>query len=606
MNNLYLYLVLLLFLAPFQSDAQVQTEAWLVWENKDVASLSDDNTGSTFALSSDVLTTDGSQSLHVSPGGRSEETKLALAASGADLQAWADSRQLSLEIYLPEENSLNPNAFFLGLADVTGNWTWIDGIFGNTELTAGWNHVVFTLTPAMRDIKLDSRYTIFLSFFNQSQSGKNPLSEPFYLGHAYLSAPDSLSVGSYQDEVEALLRMDNTALLEAIARESFNFFWLEANPDNGLIKDRSTPDSPASIAAVGFGLAAIPIGVERGWISYEEGYERVLTTLETFANGGVQGEHGFFYHFVDMQTGERVWDSEISSIDTSLFIVGALTAGEYFAGTEAETLANLLYEQIDWQWMMNGRSFVSMAWKPENGFLSASWNHFDESILLYVLAIASPTHPAPVTMWDEMRRPVNLRGEYIYLASDPLFVYQYPLAYLDLRDKEDAFANYFNNTTRACERNRQYSINHAETFTTYQNGVWGISASDGPQGYDAYGASDGHHDGTVAPYASIACLPFTPKASFESIRAMLSNYGVQAWGEYGFVSAINAYEGWYSTEHIGIDLGDSLLMIANYQDAFVWDVFMQNPNIQQALLDIGFVDSEGDYAVTPAYLDATR
>jgi hypothetical protein len=205
-----------------------------------------------------------------------------------------------------------------------------------------------------------------------------------------------------------------------------------------------------------------------------------------------------------------------------------------------------------------------------------------------------------------MHRPVNLRGEYIYLASEPLFVYQYPLAYLDLRDKEDAFANYFNNTIKACERNRQYSIDHAETFTTYQNGVWGISASDGPQGYDAYGASDGHHDGTVAPYASIACLPFTPEASFESMRAMLSNYGVQVWGEYGFVSAINAYEGWYSTEHIGIDLGDSLLMIANYQDGFVWDVFMQNPNIQQALLDIGFVDSDDDYAVTPAYLEVSR
>jgi hypothetical protein len=599
-----LWIVLFLFFAL--NLAQAQTEAWLVWENKDIASLSNDNTGTSFALSGDVQTADGLESLEVTPSGSAEETKLALAVNGADLEVWTGQEQLTLEVYLPEENAMNPNAFFLGMADVGGNWTWLDGVFGDAQLRSGWNQVVYTLSSPMRAIENDAQYMLYFSFFNENAGSKTPLSEAFYLGHAYFGSQEATGSSNYQDEVEALLRMDDAALLDAVARASFDFFWLEANPENGLIKDRSTAESPSSIAAVGFGLAAIPIGIDRGWISHEEGYARTLTTLETFANGGVEGEHGFFYHFVDMQTGERVWESELSSIDTALFIIGALTAAEYFPDTEVETLANQLYEAIDWQWMMNERNMVSMGWKPDEGFFSATWDHFDESILLYVLAIASPSHPAPVSMWAEMRRPVDRVLEYIYLPSEPLFVYQYPHAFLDLRDKEDAFANYFNNTRIACERNRNFSINHAEDFETYQNGVWGISASDGPEGYRAYGAAEGYHDGTIAPYASISCLPFTPEYAFESMRAMLSNYGSQAWREYGFVSAINAEENWYSTEHIGIDEGDTLLMIANYQDEFVWNLFMQNETIQQALLDIGFVESQGDYAVTPAYLEASR
>jgi hypothetical protein len=409
----------------------------------------------------------------------------------------------------------------------------------------------------------------------------------------------------YQREVELLLSLDDVGLLDAVAHETFDYFWYEANPANGLIKDRSTPDSPSSIAAVGFGLAAIPVGVDRGWITYDQGYERALTTLKTFAEGGVQGEHGFFYHFVDMQTGERVWSSELSSIDTALFIAGALTAGEYFQGTEVEALANQLYEQIDWQWMMANGTMIAMGWKPDIGFLSAFWDHFDESLLLYALAIGSPTHPVPAETWDAWKRPVNVSGEYIYLPGEPLFVYQYPLAYLDLRNREDAYANYFNNAVRACQRNRQFAIDNAEVFATYRDGVWGISASDGPRGYKAYGAG-GAHDGTVAPYASIACLPFTPDAALESMRAMLSKYGTKVWREYGFVSAINAEEDWYSTEHIGIDQGDILLMIANYQDGFVWKLFMQNEPIQNALAKMGFVEQESDYAVTPAYLEAAK
>lgn len=586
---------------------------WGAWENKDIGALGDDNTGSTFALSEEVLSPAGNPTLQVTPGGSAEETKLAFPVSAADLQDWTSYTRVELEVYLPPENALNANRFFLGMADVTGEWAWVGGVFGGaTQLQTGWNRIVYEPLQPMREPQEGGSYMLYLSFFYEEAGGKTPLTEPFYLGSAYLTgvempagAAEYSPEAVYQREVDLLLSLDDVGLLDAVAHETFDYFWYEANPANGLIKDRSTPDSPSSIAAVGFGLAAIPVGVDRGWITYDQGYERALTTLKIFAEGGVQGEHGFFYHFVDRQSGERVWSSELSSIDTALFIAGALTAGQYFQGTEVEALASQLYEQIDWQWMMANGTMVSMGWKPDIGFLSAFWDHFDESLLLYALAIGSPTHPVPAEAWDTWKRPVNVSGEYIYLPGEPLFVYQYPLAYLDLRGREDAYANYFNNAVRACQRNRQFAIDNAETFATYQDGVWGISASDGPRGYKAYGAG-GAHDGTVAPYASIACLPFTPDAAFESMRAMLSKYGTQVWREYGFVSAINAEEDWYSTEHIGIDQGDILLTIANYQDGFVWNLFMQNKHIQNALAKMGFVEKDSDYAVTPEYLAAAR
>jgi hypothetical protein len=290
-----------------------------------------------------------------------------------------------------------------------------------------------------------------------------------------------------------------------------SYFWNEANPANGLIRDRSTKDSPCSIAAVGFGLSAIPVGIERGWITRDEGYERTLTTLKTFANGGVEGKNGFYYHFVDMSEGRRFGDCEISSIDTALFLAGALTAGQYFAGTEVEALANKVYEAADWQWMMNEGDTLSMGWKPEIGFLSARWNSFNEGLLAYVLAIGSPTYPIPASAWDCIFRPVN--ENYISLPQETLFVYQYPAAWVDFRNKEDSYANYFNNAATATRMNRLFAVLRRFNYSTYDMDIWGLSACDGPAGYKAYGASEGNHDGTVAPYASIASMPFTPGLS---------------------------------------------------------------------------------------------
>lgn len=598
--------LLLLSVTPLGLTAQPDPFFWSAWENKDIAALDDDNSGATFAASE----IDGEPVLMVTPGGSADETKLALPVTGAELPNFATHSQVVLDMYLPETNALNPNTFFMGMADVTGGgFTWIAGIFSGSEVEMGWNHVIWTLHPAMRDLIADHDYMIYFSAFHTNAAGgKTPLTEPFYIGHGYLTAQDRSALEAaearYRQEVAALLEMDDTAFVGAVARHSFDFFWQEANPENGLVKDRSTPDSVASIAAVGFGLAALPVGVERGWITADAGYQRALTTLRTFVNGGVQGEHGFFYHFVSMATGNRVWESELSSIDTALLVAGAVVAGQYFAGTEVQTLADQLYANVEWDWMLGGGRLLKMGWTPEGGFLNAAWDHFDESLLLYALAFGSPTHPIDAAAWAEWRRPVRVLGDdsYIYLPGEPLFVYQYPLAYLDLRGKEDHYANYFNNTARACERNYQYGVDNSGDYATYDHGVWGLSASDGPHGYRAYGASEVNNDGTIAPYASAACLPFTPEIALSGMRALLTEYGERAWREYGFVSAINEAENWYSRDHIGIDVGDTLLMLVNHQDGFVWELFMANPNIQNALDAMGFVASSGDYAVTPAYL----
>lgn len=583
--------------------AQSETILWEAWASRDISAIGDDNTGSAFD-DSDV---DGVPILMITPGGSSEETKLAYPVSGDDLEAWVEYGQLQIQVYLPPGNTRNPDSFFLGLADITGAWTWVGGMFGVPGGASGWITVNFALDPVIQQIDADRTYMMYMSFFDQTNSGgKQPLTEPFYIGTISFKANDMVDDTSanerYQQQVDSLLAMDDLAFVDAIARETFDFFWLEANPENGLVKDRSTPQSVSSIASVGFGLAAIPAAIDRGWITRDAGYERARITLETFVNGEVEGERGFFYHFVDMQTGERVWASELSSIDTALLVSGALVAGQYFEGTAVQTLATQLYENVQWDWMLADGDVMRMGWRPESGFLSAAWDHFDESLILYALAIGSPTFPIPAASWDLWDRPINRRGEYIYLPGEPLFVYQYPLAFLDLRGQEDAYANYWNNAVRACQRNRQFSLDRSTDYQTYQNGVWGLSASDGPFGYRAYGAADGNHDGTIAPYAPAACLPFTPENAHEGMRALLRTYGTRVWREYGFVSAINADENWYSRDHIGIDQGDILLMIVNYQDGLVWDLFMAIPNIQQALDAMGFVESTGDYAVTPAYL----
>ena len=586
---------------------------WSMDSEEEIGTFGNDNTGAKFELVKD-LAAEGLYAMKVIPDGEAIEAKIAIELSGEKVPLWMGRNEVTMNVYIPKENKIKPTMYFLGMADVTSGWEWVGGVFSDTQASPGWNKVKFEIAGNMSNLMEKNKYMIYLAFggFNEDNV-KTPLYEPFYVDGIFVEKSSKPTVEellamvpiSVKEEVQNLLELEDEPLLEEIQKRAFLYFWNEANPTNGLIKDRSTKDSPASIAAVGMGLSTIPVGIERGWVSYDEGYKRVLTTLTTFANGKVEGMNGFFYHFVDMNTGKRTGSSEISSIDTAILISGALTAGAYFKDTEIEELANTLYENVNWQWMLDGGNTLSMGYKPEAGFLGARWDSFNEGLLAYVLAIGSPTYPISPDSWDKIFRPVK-NDTYIYLPQETLFVYQYPNIWIDFRDKEDKYANYFNNAEAATRYNWLFTVQNRFKYETYDMDIWGLSASDGPTGYKAYGAVDGNHDGTVAPYASISSIPFTYDLSMNAIRGMLSKYGPLVWGEYGFYSAFNVDEAWFSDQYIGIDQGDIILMIENYRTGMIWDLFMSNEHIQEALNKIGFIDKVSDYAVTPWYVEEYR
>jgi hypothetical protein len=591
------------------------TEKVYIWNMdtvEEINTFGNDNTGAVFELATDRAA-EGLYSMRVIPNGEAIETKIAIELSGEKIISWSDTDKVTMNVYIPKDNKIKPTMYFLGMADLTTEWQWVGGVFSQTSINDGWNRIEFEIAGDMSKLKEGNKYMIYLAFagFNQNNE-KVPLTEPFYVDGIFVekssdskpTVEDLLSAvpSKLKEEVENLLELDDESLLDEIQKRTFTYLWKEVNPENGLVKDRSTRDSASSIAAVGMALSAIPVGIERGWITYDQGYERTLTTLKTFVEGKVEGINGFYYHFVNMNTGKREWNSEVSSIDTAILVAGALTAGAYFENTEVDELANKLYENVNWQWMLAGGDTLSMGWKPEAGFLGARWDSFNEGLLAYVLAIGSPTYPVPADSWDKIFRPVK-NDTYIYLPQETLFVYQYPNIWIDFRDKEDKYANYFNNAAAATRYNWLYAVQNRFKYETYAMDIWGLSASDGPTGYKAYGVVDGNNDGTVAPYASISSIPFTPDISMNAIRGMLGKYGPLVWGEYGFYSAFNVDEVWFSDQYIGIDQGDIILMIENYRTGLIWELFMKNENVQKALDEIGFVEKVSDYSVTPWYVE---
>ena len=590
---------------------EVLTYIWSMDSEEEIDTFDDDNTGAIFELSRDVVLT-GNHSMKVIPSGDAEETKAAMPVPQDRILYWSKSNQITLNVFVPEDNELVPSMFFLGMADLTSDWEWVGGVFSEDTVEPGmWSTVSYDLAGSMKDIREGRDYVIYLAFAGiDEENRKIPLFEPFYLDGMFVETTEVMTIEERLaradpervDEIEAMLDMDDDELLDLIQYRTFLYFWELANPDNGLVIDRSREGAPASIAAVGFGLAAIPVAIERGWITHDEGYERILTTLRSFAEGKVEGHRGFFYHFVDMRTGERVWECELSSIDTALLMAGVIVVSEFFKGTDVEALGKELYEAVDWNWMLAGGDTLSMGWKPEGpAFLRARWDSFNEGILAYILAIGSPTYSISPSTWDNIYRPV--RDTFVSLPQETLFVYQYPNVFVDFRDKEDKYANYFNNATVATRYNWLYSFMQRFEYETYDTDIWGLSASDGPTGYKAYGAADGNHDGTVAPYAPIASIVFTPDLSLRAIRAMLERYGPLVWSDYGFVSAFNADAVWFSQEHIGIDQGSIILMIENYRSELIWELFMSSDYIQSAIEKIGFEHRVSDYAVKPEYAE---
>lgn len=395
--------------------------------------------------------------------------------------------------------------------------------------------------------------------------------------------------------------------LETVEKRAFLYFWQEANPDTGLVKDRSTVDSPSSIAACGFGLTAICIAQKRGWIGYDDAYKRVLTTLKTFEEK-LENKKGFYYHFVRPDTGGRAGLSEISSIDTALFLAGALFAGEYFNGTEVEQTAQRLYERVEWQWMLNKGKTLSHGWTPEKGFLENRWDKYAESMIMYLLAIGSPSNPVPAELWDNIVRQITKYEDYIFVTAYPngLFVHQYSHAWVDFRDKHDKYLDYWTNSVHAAQANRKFCINNQNEYKTYSDNVWGLSASDGPSGYFAYWPAGGQHDGTVCPYALAGSVPLVPQFAIPSMKYIKENYKDKVWGEYGFYSAFNSHRDWWSKEYIGIDQGITALMIENYRAGSVWEYFMRNKNIQQAMRLVGFAPGSKVLEAPPKETVAAR
>jgi len=389
-------------------------------------------------------------------------------------------------------------------------------------------------------------------------------------------------------------RSDDT-LLDEIERAGFDFFWNEASAATGQIKDRALLNGEdshtiSSIAATGFGLTGLCIGEARGYGKREEIRERVRMALR-FLWQKLPHEHGFYYHFIDWNSGARLWKCEISSIDTSLLLCGVLTARQHFADAEIQDLATKIYERVDWQWMLNGGQTFSMGWHPESGFLASRWNHYCELMMIYLLALGSPSHPVPAETWNAWTRPaVKFQGVEYISGQDPLFTHQYSQAWFDFRGMRDAYADYFENSVNATKAHKRFCISLRDEFPDYSDQLWGVSASDSASGYQAWGGPPriGRLDGSVVPCAAGGSLPFLYTDCMQVLRTIRERYG-RAWGRYGFVDAFNPLTNWYNPDVLGIDLGITMLMAENERTGFVWKTFMRNKEAQRGMDRAGFL-----------------
>ncbi len=385
-------------------------------------------------------------------------------------------------------------------------------------------------------------------------------------------------------------------------KASYNFFIKEANLDKnskgyGLIRDKNMyADDIASIASVGYGLAALVIGAKRNWIKYSKAYDRAKRTLDTFLNN-VEGENGFYYHFVNMNTARREWNCEISIIDTAIFICGAICAGEFFEG-EVKQKSDELYKRINWEWYRNKENnLFYMGYKPEKGFWG-QWDMYAEQLMLYVLGTASPTFPIDKKMYDDIKKQkANYKDikDIIYTYCGTLFTYQFSHAWIDFRNKKDEQEiDWFENSIKATIANREYCIENSKKFKTFGKNSWGLTACVGPNGYSGgYGAKpcladiEKENDGTITPCGPAGSIVFTPELSIKALENFYNNFP-KLWGKYGFIDAYNLEKGeWYSKEVIGIDKGISMIMIENYLSQLIWKYFMKNEYIKNGMEILG-------------------
>jgi hypothetical protein len=374
------------------------------------------------------------------------------------------------------------------------------------------------------------------------------------------------------------------------------YFIEQAHPVTGQVLDRASNKTTtgklddrfvSSIAATGFGLTALCIADSRNYFPRSSLIKQVLTTLQ-FHLDKMPNEHGFFYHFNDIKTGQPLINSEVSSIDTAIFLCGVLSCRAYFNDPRVTDLATQLYNRVDWPWMLNGGKTFSMGWRPSTGFIATRWDHYSELMMLYLLAIGSPTHSIPAESWSAFTRPPVKFGIFEYISGrDPLFVHQYSHAWFDFARKRDAYANYFVNSITATRAHKAFclSLNRG-----YNNDYWGVSASDWEHGYTAWGGPPlmGPVDGSVVPCATAGSLPFLPGDCVRVLRSLKETYGMDAWGRYGLCDSFHPDLHWYDPDVLGIDIGIGLVMAENLRTAFVWDTFMKNPEPVAAMKACGF------------------
>ncbi len=466
------------------------------------------------------------------------------------------------------------------------------------------------------------------------------------LSHSCNSQNPGLSATSPPDPGppgESPAREKSTGLtnpfIDELQQRTFRYFLDLAHPETGLIPDRWPTPSFASVAAVGFGLTAYPIGIERGWISRQDGRQRVLKTLRFLLaaeqgpqSSAVAGHRGLFYHFLDMNTGHRFQTVELSTIDTALLLAGALFCQSYFDQDHPDEAAiretaDSLYRRADWTFVRPRPPLLGMGWRPENGFIESDWKGYDESMILYILALGSPSHPIEPEAWSAFTSTYVWAPYHgpEHVSFGPLFGHQYSHVWVDFRGIQDAFMrgkgiDYFENSRRATLSQRAYAIANPGGFRDYGENIWGLTACDGPADVtlDVNGRSVRFHtyaaraasaswtndDGTLAPTAAGGSIAFAPEVAIPALAAMKTKYGADLWGSYGFLDALNPTftftdiqlthgkvvpgKGWFDTDYIGIDQGPIVAMIENLRTGLIWKTMQKNPYIAAGLRRAGF------------------
>jgi hypothetical protein len=430
--------------------------------------------------------------------------------------------------------------------------------------------------------------------------------------------------------------------LERLEKDTFRYFWETTDKNTGLAPDRYPSKSPASIAAVGFALTSYPIGVENGYISRKQAVDRTLATLRFFwslplgpEKKEVAGYQGFYYHFLKMKDGSRSqdWEIELSTVDTAMLMAGVLFSQSYFDGkdkneSEIRALADKLYRRVNWQWAQNNKPLVSLGWFPDKGFLDHDWVGYNEAMLVYILALGSPTYALEAESWQawtaHYQDDWGVDNGIEYLTFGPIFGHQYSHIWIDFRDIQDEFmkeknSTYFLNSKKAAYAQRQYAITNPELWDGYGENQWGLTASDGPGkfnkvvngrmrkflGYNARGVGINHSfdDGTLAPTALVGSLPFAPEIVLPAIQATYESFGKYLYTRYGFLDSYNPSfkfsvtskigkvipnVGWIANDYIGIDQGAILAMAENYHSGLIWRIMRKNQYIKRGLERAGF------------------